>query len=122
MPLRLSGFARRLIILPALLAGLLPACVPPAQEGKSDPPATVVSARPPAEKVEAYDFAEIALVVQHPAKLNPFTEVTVRARFRRDGEEPLTVDGFCDAADGSSFKVRFMPSKPGRYRYKVTYR
>jgi hypothetical protein len=84
-------------------------------------PAPAVSFGPLAEQVEAYDFVEVPIRVGQPAKVNPFTEVAVRGRFTREGDEPVTVDGFCDAEDGSLFKVRFMPSKPGRYRYAVTY-
>src|SRR5262249_42725206 len=43
-------------------------------------------------------------------------------RFQREGDEPVNVDGFCDATDGTLFKVRYMPARPGRYRYSVTYR
>jgi hypothetical protein len=32
------------------------------------------------------------------------------------------VDGFCDSADGSVFRIRFMPSRLGEYSYSVTYR
>jgi hypothetical protein len=32
------------------------------------------------------------------------------------------VDGFCDSADGSVFRIRFMAPHPGSYKYSVTYR
>ncbi|MCC6446614.1 MAG: DUF5060 domain-containing protein [Armatimonadetes bacterium] len=38
------------------------------------------------------------------------------------GETSLKADGFCDAADGSVFRIRFMPAKPGNYTYSVAYR
>jgi hypothetical protein len=68
-----------------------------------------------------YDYAEVAVRVRNPAALNPFTQVTVRGRFQRAGDKPVTVDGFCDAPDGTQFKVRFMPPRPGRYTYAVHY-
>jgi hypothetical protein len=71
--------------------------------------------------VEAYDFAEVAVQVRQPPKVNPFTQVTIRGRFQREGGDLVTVDGFCDAADGTLFRVRYMPSRPGRYSYSVTY-
>jgi hypothetical protein len=71
--------------------------------------------------VEAYDFVEVPIRVQPPGKINPFTQAAVRGSFRREGGEPALVGGFCDAADGSLFKVRFLPTRPGRYRYTVTY-
>src|ERR1035437_2978643 len=40
---------------------------------------------------------------------------------RRMGQQ-VAVDGFCDSADGSVFRVRFMPWAPGDYRYSVSYR
>jgi hypothetical protein len=80
-----------------------------------------VSFRPAADEIEVYDFVDITAQVEKPGKINPFTQVTVRGRFQREGDEPITVDGFCDAADGTLFKVRYMPSRPGRYRYSIHY-
>jgi hypothetical protein len=91
--------------------------LPPEDEPQAGP-----SFRPSADKVEVYDFLEVAVAPAKPGKFNPFTEVTISGQFRREGEEPVTVDGFCDAADGSLFKVRYMPSRPGRYHYTIRYR
>jgi len=77
---------------------------------------------PPADKVRCYDFAEVAIDVAGATAGNPFTGVTVQGMFGRAGEQPLCVDGFCDAADGSVFRIRFMPALPGAYDYTVTYR
>jgi hypothetical protein len=119
-PLRSPNPPALAYLVPAIAACLVPACArPPDPETKAEPPAVSFHS---AEKVEAYDFIEASIQVQRPAKLNPFTDVAVRGRFQRDGDEPVAVDGFCDAADGSLFKVRYMPSKPGRYRYTITYR
>lgn len=106
------------------LAGLLPSCAPPpAADPPPSGPTPAVSFQASAEEVDVYDFVEVAVRVQPPpAGINPFTQAEVRGQFRREGEEPVAVDGFCDAADGSLFKVRFMPSRPGRYRYTVRYR
>jgi hypothetical protein len=35
---------------------------------------------------------------------------------------PVSVDGFCDAADGSVFRIRFMPTIAGPHSYSITYR
>ena len=76
-----------------------------------------------AETVQAYDFLEITLNVASPDAKNPFTDASVEARFgKTGGDKRLSVDGFCDSADGSVFRVRFMPSAPGDYTYSVTYR
>ncbi len=76
-----------------------------------------------AEEVEAYDFVEVTLDVASPDVNNPFTGAVVEAHFGKAGESKrLSVDGFCDSADGSVYRVRFMPSSPGDYTYSITYR
>jgi len=76
---------------------------------------------PPAE-VETYDFAEFVIRVSDPDVANPFTDASVEGHFAQQGSEPVAVDGFCDSTDGSVFRIRFMPSRPGRHEYSVTYR
>ena len=67
--------------------------------------------------VAVYDYVEVSLQVSPPPDGNPFTDATVTGFFGlADGSEPVKVDGFCDSADGTLFKIRFMPSKPGRLR------
>jgi hypothetical protein len=76
-----------------------------------------------AATVEAYDLVEVTVNVASPDPRNPFTEAAVEAQFGKVGESRrLAVDGFCDSADGSVFRVRFMPWVPGDYTYAVTYR
>jgi len=72
-----------------------------------------------AASVEPFFFVEVSLRVERPDASNPFTDVSVTGEFTRAGSPPVGVVGFCDAADGSVYRVRFMPSKPGRYRYWV---
>lgn len=72
--------------------------------------------------VPCYDFAEVTLKVAEPQAQNPFTDVTVDGSFGCAGDAPRAVDGFCDSADGSVFRIRFMPSRPGDYTYRVQYR
>ncbi|HYG36425.1 MAG TPA: DUF5060 domain-containing protein, partial [Clostridia bacterium] len=81
-----------------------------------------VDFKPLAKTVTVYDYLEVAIHVQNPGVQNPFTDVEVAGSFQAAGEAAKRVDGFCDAADGSTFRIRFMPSKPGRHRYTVTYR
>ena len=69
-----------------------------------------------------YDFAEIVIRVSNLDVANPFTEASVEGHFAQEGSEPVTVDGFCDSTDGSVFRIRFMPSRPGRHEYSITYR
>ncbi len=39
-----------------------------------------------------------------------------------EGGAPRRVDGFCDSDDGSVYRIRFMPTKPGSYSYTATFR
>jgi hypothetical protein len=82
---------------------------------------TVTFRDPPAE-VEVYDFAEVVISAEQPTAANPFTEVTVAGEFRLEGRDPVRVDGFCDSPDGRLFRIRFMPSQPGRYNYTIIFR
>ena len=75
-----------------------------------------------AAAVDVYDFVEVTVNVPRPTAVNPFTEVVVAGEFSCDDGEPRKVDGFCDAQDGSVFRIRLMPTKPGLHRYSVTYR
>lgn len=74
------------------------------------------------DAVACYEFVEVTLNVDQSAAANPFTDVTVDGTFAPKGGQPLSVDGFCDSADGRLFRIRFMPSKPGTYNYTVKYR
>ncbi len=76
-----------------------------------------------AQIVDAYDFVEITLNITSPDAKNPFTDVMVEGQFGKAGDSKrLSVDGFCDSADGSVVRIRFMPSAPGDYTYSVAYR
>jgi hypothetical protein len=73
--------------------------------------------------VEAYDFVELTANVVSPDAPNPFTDVALTGWFARGGETRRTlVEGFCDSADGTVFRIRFMPSAPGVYTYSATWR
>lgn len=76
----------------------------------------------PSEGPGRYDFVEITVQVDKPDAANPFTDVTVEGQLRRQGAEPVRVEGFCDSADGSLFRIRFMPTSSGEHSYSVTYR
>jgi len=75
-----------------------------------------------ADEVDACDFVEVEARPLAPGAANPFTEVAMRGEFGIEGGEAAAADGFCDAADGSVHRIRFMPSRPGRYSYSVTFR
>jgi hypothetical protein len=75
-----------------------------------------------AQTVDAYDFVEVSLRVEKPDAGNPFTAVVVEGWFARNGGQQVRTDGFCDSADGKTFRIRFMPTQPGSYDYRVKYR
>ena len=75
-----------------------------------------------AQTVDAYDFVEVTLKVDKQDAGNPFTDVVVEGRFAREGGQQVRVDGFCDSSDGRTFRIRFMPARPGSYDYRVKYR
>jgi hypothetical protein len=110
------GASRRLIL---SLAWLLPAVSAPAVLGS---PLKVTFTQAPKD-IEAYDLLEVAANVDHPDAPNPFTDATLTGTFgRAGGTGRQEVEGFCDSADGSVFRIRFMPSSPGDYAYSLTYR
>jgi Domain of unknown function (DUF5060) len=75
-----------------------------------------------AETVEAYDFVEVAANIAAPDVDNPFTGATIRGSFGKNGETArVAVEGFCDSADGSVFRIRFTPASPGEYTYSISY-
>jgi len=75
-----------------------------------------------AQDVICYQFVEVTLRVDKPDVSNPFTDVSVEGRFALPGAQAVSVDGFCDSADGSLFRIRFMPTKAADCDYSVTYR
>lgn len=101
------------------LAWLLPAVWAPTLPGS---PLKVTFTQAPKE-IEAYDLVEVAADVERPDAPNPFTDAALSGTFvKAGGTERYEVAGFCDSADGSVFRIRFMPSSPGDYTYVLTYR
>jgi hypothetical protein len=73
--------------------------------------------------VAAYDFVEVTASVLPPRPVNPFTDASLTGYFESsDKKEQWNVEGFCDSEDGSIFRIRFMPPRPGEYEYHVEYR
>ena len=76
-----------------------------------------------ATTIEAYDFVEVTASVSWPHAKNPFVGATLKGWFETaDGSVRWPVDGFCDSESGSVYRIRFMPSAAGDYRYFVEYR
>lgn len=73
--------------------------------------------------VGVYDYLEVTVRPGQPVGANPFVDAAVEGEFGlAKGRAALKVDGFCDSQDGSIYRLRFMPSQAGEYRYKVTLR
>ncbi len=85
-------------------------------------PASVSYSTAPVQ-IEAYDFAEITATVALPDAHDPFEDATLTGTLTtQDGARHWDVEGFCDADNGSIFRIRFMAPQPGGYKYSVTYR
>lgn len=108
---------RRMALVGLLLGGLVLMPLHPAEAAPAD-----VAFEQSAETVDVYNFVEVALRVAKPGAANPFTDVNVTGQFAREGGAPIKVDGFCDAADGSVYRIRFMPSGAGRHTFTVWFR
>jgi hypothetical protein len=69
--------------------------------------------------IDRYDFIEVTLQISPIPELNPFVDMDCYGYLRsKDGQEKKVV-GFCDADDGSIFRIRFMADRPGDYTYEV---
>jgi Domain of unknown function (DUF5060) len=71
--------------------------------------------------VDVYDFVEITANVKGPRGNNPFTDASLTGNFQRSGGQAVSVDGFCDLQDGTIYRVRFMPTSPGKHSYTIKY-
>ena len=71
--------------------------------------------------LDAYDFVEVSANVSGRHARNPFTDTSLAGTFEQDGQK-WGVEGFSDADDGSLYRIRFMPPRPGNYTYSLTYR
>jgi hypothetical protein len=105
-------------------AGLLAPGTAPEGDGQPSPAGDgpAVTFTQSADRVEAYDFVEVTAAVDKATARNPFTDVAVTGQFRRAEADPVSVEGFCDGADGKTYRIRFMPSRPGKYSYTVSFR
>jgi hypothetical protein len=94
----------------------------PALVAGSGPAPASISFSQSAQTIEAYDFVEATLKIAAPDVKNPFTDASVEGEFARQGSRPIAVAGFCDSDDGSVYRIRFAPSRPGEYTYSINYR
>jgi hypothetical protein len=113
----LGSGIRVLLLIAVVVGGVLFTFVPGGL-----PPGTVTFSQSSAD-LDAYDFVEVSAQVSGRRARNPFTDATLLGTFEKaSGVQKWHVDGFSDAADGSVYRVRFMPSVAGDYHYSVEYR
>jgi len=72
------------------------------------------------QSVECYDFVEVVLQVSNLPPANPFTEAECVGELQPPTGALLRVYGFCDSEDGSVFRIRFMPTEPGKHEFSVS--
>jgi hypothetical protein len=111
-----SPRATRCLATTLALVALALLAAPPA---RAEPQLTFIA---PAARISCFDFVEATIQAHGSAAQNPFTDVTVTGTYGPPGAIPRQVDGFCDAADGTLFRIRFMPTQPGPQAYAITYR
>jgi hypothetical protein len=76
-----------------------------------------------AQQIDRFDYVEITAAVASSDAHDPFEDATLTGAVEtEDGSHHWNVDGFCDSADGSSFRIRFMAPAAGDYKYSVTYK
>ena len=71
--------------------------------------------------MSCFDFLEVRVDVKDPPAGNPFSNAELTGEFGAEGRAAVTVNGFCDALDGSVYRIRFMPSRAGLYHYTITF-
>lgn len=73
--------------------------------------------------VARFDAAEFVLRVEQPAFQNPFVDVAITGTFDTPGlAQPIVVQGFADAADGTVFRLRFSPALGDvMYHYRIRF-
>ncbi len=109
------------LLVPLLFAAVLPLGCGKGPQTKA-PAEHDITFSASADTVQCYDFVEVTLTLKQPVAGNPFTSVIVSGSFSEaDKDNDVVVDGFCDSSDGSVYRIRFMPAKPGRYSYIVTF-
>ncbi len=108
----------RLVVLIAMLVGVAFMLI-----GRRVLPPRTVSFSQSLHDLAAYDFVEVTAQISAPHPPNPFTDAAIRGTFQMEaGNKRWQVEGFCDADDGSVYRIRFMPVAPGDYTYSVEYR
>ena len=89
--------------------------------GAASADARTVTMQTHAASVARFDYLEVTLEVTDPVATNVFWDATVSATFNKVGEAAIALDGFCDAADGTVYRVRFCPREIGDYEFAIAF-
>ena len=81
-----------------------------------------ISFSTPVRTVEVFNIFELSASLSSPDAANPFTDASFEGDFNLTASgQSWHVSGFCDAPDGSVFRIRFMPPAPGNYSFAVVF-
>lgn len=67
-----------------------------------------------------YEIVEYEITSDIDVK-NPFTDIILSGDFSHENGETYHIDGFCDASDGSVFRLRFLPTETGEYNFTISF-
>lgn len=69
--------------------------------------------------VETFDYAVVTVTMPAVKSARPAEDILITGMFISPTNDTSRIDGFCDSSDGSIHRIRFMPTKPGAYRFMV---
>jgi hypothetical protein len=64
-----------------------------------------------------YQPVQFTVAIASPAVTNPFADLRCAGDFIAPSGRRLSIQGFCDADDGATARLRFCPQEIGRYQY-----
>ena len=71
------------------------------------------------DHIKTFNYAEITVHLPPSGSVNPCLDVPLTGTFTSQMNESTSAEGFCDSSDGSTYRIRFMPTKPGTYRFTI---
>ncbi len=76
----------------------------------------------PPTSIRCFDAVEWFLEAPPAREVNPFLDAQFSGVFREPDGRERVVRGFCDSEDGSVYRLRFLPTRVGNYRYRLMFR
>ena len=77
---------------------------------------------PVAAEIGLYQTLQLNIRVAGVDAPNPFTDARLIGVFVSPSQAEVSLQGFCDAVDGSVWRLRFCPVELGDYAFRLTYR